>query len=229
MQVARARPQQPGNWIENEFGGLRLWDTRLRQRLYQVAEDFWRLLPSPSITRRCADRARTMGASRFFKNPKVNMHHLLEAHRQAAIERMAKHPLVLVPQDTTSLNDTGHRDLEARGPIGNQVEGGPSGLILHNSHAFTPDGVPLGVVTPDCWARDPEAHGTRRGPEERESGKWLAAWTALQDIAPQLPDTTLVSRPVRLYTFFLNNPGHFSCQSCRACTGAMCPNARWGI
>ena len=27
---------------------------------------------------------------------------------------------------------------------------------------------------------------------------------------------TLMSRPVRLYTFFLNNPGHRSCQSCRA-------------
>ncbi len=25
-----------------------------------------------------------------------------------------------------------------------------------------------------------------------------------------------LSRPVRLYTFFLNNPGHRSCQSCRA-------------
>ncbi len=193
VQVARERPQQPRNWIENEFGGLRLWDTRLRQRLYQVAEDFWSLLPSPSLTRRCADRARTMGAYRFFKNPKVNMHHLLEAHRQAVIERMAEHPLVLVPQDTTSLNYTGHRDLEAMGPIGNKVEGGPIGLILHNSHAFTPDGVPLGVVTADCWAREPEAHGTRRAQEERESGKWLDAWTALQDIAPQLPDTTLVS------------------------------------
>ena len=27
---------------------------------------------------------------------------------------------------------------------------------------------------------------------------------------------TYMSRPVRLYTFFLNNPGHRSCQSCRA-------------
>ena len=69
--LPRERPQHPANWIENEFGGLRLWDARLRERLYQVAEDFWSRLQSPSLTRRCADRARTMGAYRFFRNPKV--------------------------------------------------------------------------------------------------------------------------------------------------------------
>ena len=44
------------------------------------------------------------------------------------------------------------------GPIGNKVEGSPVGLLLHNSHAFTPDGgVPLGVVSAACWARDPQS------------------------------------------------------------------------
>ena len=187
------RPTHPKNWIENEFGGLRVWDARLKQRLYQIAEDFWSRLQSPSLTRRCADRARTIGAYRFFKNPNVNLTNLIDAHRQAVIERMAEHPLVLVPQDTTSLNYTSHRDAGDMGPIGSKVKGGPVGLILHNSHAFTPDGVPLGVVTADCWARDPEAHGQRRPPEERESNKWLDAYGMLQKIAPQLPDTTLVS------------------------------------
>jgi hypothetical protein len=41
--------------------------------------------------------------------------------------------------------------------------------------------------------RAPEAHGQRRPPEERESNKWLDAYGMLQKIAPQLPDTTLVS------------------------------------
>ena len=35
-------------------------------------------------------------------------------------------------------------------------------------------------------------------------------------IDPVLSYGTYLSRPVRLYTFFLNNPGHRSCQSCRA-------------
>jgi len=199
------RPLTPRNWAENEFGGLRVWDTRLRARLYQIAEDFWSHLHAPSLTRRCADRARTVGAYRFFQNPKVNMDLLLDAHRQAVIERMAEHPVVLVPQDTTTLNYTGHRDAGAMGPIGTKVEGGPVGLILHNSHAFTPDGVPLGVVSAECWARDPEAHGRKRGPDERESRKWLDAYATLQAIAPQVPNTLLVSvgdREADLFALF---------------------------
>jgi len=192
-RLPRERPQHPEDWIENEFGGLKLWDTRLKRRLYRVAEDFWSHLQSESLTRRCADRARTMGAYRFLQNPKVNMTLLLEAHRQAVIARMAEHPLVLVPQDTTALNYTGHRDAGDMGPIGTKVEGGPIGLILHNSHAFTPDGVPLGVVSAEAWARDPETHGRKRALEERESRKWLDAYATLQGVAPQLPNTTLVS------------------------------------
>ena len=54
------------------------------------------------------------------------------------------------------------------------------------------------------------------------------------DVAAALfidPDTArgYMSSPMRLYTFFLNNSGRFSCQSFSACTGEMCPNARCGI
>jgi len=66
----------------------------------------------------------------------VTMLILLEAHRQAVIARMAAPRLVLVPQDTISINDTGHRDAEAMGPIGSRTQGGPIGLTMHNSHAF---------------------------------------------------------------------------------------------
>ena len=187
------RPQTPAHWAEAEFGGLKVWDARLKQRLYQLAEDFWGDAQSRSLTRRCADRARTVAAYRFFKNPRINMQLVLGAHREAVIERMGAQPLVLVPQDTTTLNYTGHRDTAGLGPIGSKTEGGPVGLVLHNSHAFTPDGVPLGVVSAECWARDPAAHQTRREAEVRESGKWLAAYRTLQAMAPQVPQTTLVS------------------------------------
>jgi len=56
-----------------------------------------------------------MGVYPFFRNPKVTMAILLETHRQAVIERMAAHRLVLVPQDTSSINDTDHRDAEEMG------------------------------------------------------------------------------------------------------------------
>ncbi|RXM22343.1 hypothetical protein EO238_24315, partial [Citrobacter sp. AAK_AS5] len=62
------------------------------------------------------------------------------------------------------------------------------GLVLHNSHAFTPAGVPLGVVSAECWARDPAEHQNRREPAVRESGKWLAAYRTLQEMAPRVPN-----------------------------------------
>ena len=187
------RPQTPAHWAEAEFGGLQVWDARLKQRLYHLAEDFWGDAQSRSLTRRCADRARTVAAYRFFRNPRINMQLVLGAHREAVIERMRDQPLVLVPQDTTSLNYTGHPDTAGLGPIGSKTAGGPVGLLLHHSQAFTPDGVPLGVVSAECWARDPAEHHCRREPAVRESGKWLAAYQTLVDLAPQVPQTTLVS------------------------------------
>ena len=187
------RPQTPAHWAEAEFGGLQVWDARLKQRLYHLAEDFWGDAQSRSLTRRCADRARTVAAYRFFRNPRINMQLVLGAHREAVIERMRDQPLVLVPQDTTSLNYTGHPDTAGLGPIGSKTAGGPVGLLLHHSQAFTPDGVPLGVVSAECWARDPAEHHGRREPEVRESGKWLAAYQTLVDLAPRVPQTTLVS------------------------------------
>ena len=138
------RPQAPADWTEEEFGGLKVWDARLKHRLYQLAEDFWGDAQSRSLTRRCADRARTVAAYRFFRNPRINMQVIVGAHREAVIARMGAQPLILVPQDTTSLNYTGHPDTAGLGPIGSKTAGGPVGLLLHNSHAFTPDGVPLG-------------------------------------------------------------------------------------
>ncbi len=64
----------------------------------------------------------------------------------------------------------------------------------------------LGVVSAECWARDPAPHQTRREPEVRESGKWLAAYRTLQDLAPRLPHTTLVSigdREADLFELFV--------------------------
>jgi len=189
----RECPDNPQRWAETEFGALQVWDTRLKRRAFDLAEDFFGHAQARSLSRRCAERARTVAAYRFFQNPKISMHTLLQAHREAVIGRMRAHPVVLVPQDTTFLNYSAHPGTQGLGPIGTKLEGGPIGLVLHNSHAFTPQGVPLGVVSADCWARDPAEHGSRRAPDDRESRKWLDAWRVLQEIAPRVPQTQLVS------------------------------------
>jgi hypothetical protein len=49
------------------------------------------------------------------------------------------------------------------------------------------------VVSAERWARDPDQHGQQRPPDGRESRKWLDAYQVLQDIAPRVPETCLVS------------------------------------
>ena len=59
---------------------------------------------------------------------------------------------------------------------------------------------------------------------EVADGRMLAQGAPLQEGGPGNPQQAAhlpraidpLSRPVRLYTFFLNNAGHLSCQSCRA-------------
>jgi len=60
------------NWAEDEFGSIRLFDHRLKERLYTIARDFYNK-PQSNIPEACGSKARTMGAYRFFQNEKVTM------------------------------------------------------------------------------------------------------------------------------------------------------------
>jgi len=57
----------PSNWAQEEFGRVRLHDERLKERLYRISEDFYGCMEG-SIPQACGgDKARTMGAYRFFQ------------------------------------------------------------------------------------------------------------------------------------------------------------------
>jgi hypothetical protein len=106
---------------------------------------------------------------------------------------MRAHPLVLVPQDESSLVFAAHPGSEGLGPVGTRLAGGPIGLMLHDSLAFTPQGVPLGVVWAECRAGDSAGPSQQRPADERSSRQGLEAYRVLRDIAPRVPDTCLVS------------------------------------
>jgi hypothetical protein len=63
-------------------------------------------------------------------------------------------------------------------------------LLLHTALALTTEGVPVGRLSQESWARDPATFGTaaqrrRRPVVEKESQKWL---TGLQRVAAALPE-----------------------------------------
>ena len=188
--------ESPASWAHDEFGRVRFYDDRLKERLYTIAQDFFGC-PQGSIPEACGAKARTMGAYRFFQNPKVTMDVLLTAHAEATIERSKKHRIVLAPQDTTTLNYTTHPMTEGLGPVGNKADQA-IGLLLHDTVAFTEEGTPLGVLDAQCWARDPKDRGKRvrrkQLPiEQKESQKWLRSFRKVAEVQKACPDTKLIS------------------------------------
>jgi hypothetical protein len=203
------RPEAPKHWAEEEFGTVRLYDERLKQRLYTIAQDFYKD-PQASIPEACGSKAGAMGAYRFFQNPKVTMDVVLTAHTEATIERIKEHRVVLVPQDTTTLNYSTHPMTEGLGPV-NNTDDHAVGLLLHDTLAFTENGTPLGILDAQCWARDPKEKGKRYRRkelpiEQKESMKWLRSFQKSARVQKLCPETMLVvmgDRESDIYELFL--------------------------
>jgi hypothetical protein len=205
-----ARPKAaPVDWAEEEFGEAQLGDKRLGKRLCVLARDFY-ARPQSNVPQRCGGQiAKTKAVYRFFDHPKVNMEAVLQPHYQATGQRMAKEPVVLVAQDSTSLNYNTHPATENLGSL--STSKGMIGLMVHDSLAFNVEGTPLGLVDLQCWARDPEQfgkkHKRRKLPfEEKESVKWLRSLEATERIQSQCPQTQIVSigdREADIYELFV--------------------------
>lgn len=186
----------PAHWAEEEFGGVRLYDNRLKIRLYKIAQDFYHR-PQANVPEACGNKAGTIGAYRFFQNERVTMDVLLDAHIEATLSRLREHQVVLAPQDTTILNYSTHPMTEGLGPI-NTIDDETIGLILHDTLAFTEEGTPLGILDAQCWSRDPSEQGKKyqrheRPIEQKESMKWLRSFQRVSEVQKLCPTTMLVS------------------------------------
>jgi hypothetical protein len=204
------RPATPPGWVHREFGGAKLGDHRLSQRLLDLGASFF-ARPQANIPQACGSLAAAKAAYRFFDNQRVTMDALLEPHHQATIERMRHEPVVLVAQDTTSLCYTTHPGMQGLGPISNTVNG-PQGIEVHSAQAFTPAGLPLGVLDIEAWARDPAEFGKRKACnskpiEDKESNKWLTALVPIAAAAARCPNSrvvTLADREADIYEYLLD-------------------------
>ena len=173
-----------------EFHGLDLGDERLNQRLLVLAETFG-AQPEAAINQASADWQATKAAYAFFANPKAQPADILLPHQQRTLERMAAYPFVLAVQDTSFLNYTHHPATSGLGPIG----GGQRGLVMHSTLAFTPQGLPLGLLDQQLWARADVAGSRYQARErpiaEKESHKWLSALRESVTMTPS--EITLVT------------------------------------
>lgn len=188
-------------WSVREFDGIDLGDARLNRRLLTLAEAFG-AHPQASINQASADWQATKAAYAFFANPHALPAEILLPHQQRTLERMAAHPLVLAIQDTTLLNYTHHPATSGLGPIG----GGQRGLVMHSTLAATPQGLPLGVLDQQIWARPEPDKPTKRAKQrpmsEKESQKWLTALRETVSITPsEIRLVTIADREADIFEF----------------------------
>jgi hypothetical protein len=184
------------DWCARELETLDLGDARLNRRAVAILEA--RLAqPEATFFGSFSDWAQAKGAYSLIEQSRadVNFERLLAPHREATLARMAAETVVLLPQDTTTLNYTGLRQTSGLGPLG---ENKARGLWMHSTLAFRQDGVPLGVLDAQIWARPEERVEEVRGRnaksvDEKESGRWLQALGQAAEAARRLPHVQLIS------------------------------------
>ena len=181
------------DWCAYELAGLDLGDQRRCQRAVKILQARWQQ-PQASFYGSFAGWTPAKGAYGLIEHPsqEISLQSLLEPHSQATQARMAAEPLVLLPQDTTGLNYSGLRQTTGLGPLGEEIG---QGLWLHSLLAFRPDGVPLGLLQAQCWARpsQPAAPGRNaKSIDEKESFRWIEGLRSAAVAARRMPQTQLV-------------------------------------
>jgi len=117
---------------------------------------------------------------------------VLKPHLKQTARRMAAEKVVLLAQDTTTLNYSG---LEQTQGLGSTAPAGSRGLFLHALLAFRLDAIPLGVAWAEVWARPAVSDTDKRDEQsvaDKESGRWLLAFQAAAQRAFQMPQTQLI-------------------------------------
>ena len=185
--------QTPRDWIEAELGGANMGDARLSARLLEMTGQFYDK-PTANIPQACGSAMAAKAAYRFLDNEKIRWRAILEPHYAATEARVRDEALVLVAQDTTTLNYSSHPNTEGLGPIGHQGEK-VRGLMVHDTLAFNAQGVPLGLLDLQCWAREGtgsrhERHGLPI--EAKESFKWIESYAAVCAVQARCRKTQMV-------------------------------------
>lgn len=192
-------------WMNDVGARLELGDARLKERFARLVEAFVER-PTASIPEACGRWAATQAAYRFFDNDAVVPDTLREVMAQATAARAQGRAVVLAVQDTTSFDYTSHTDTSGLGPLENPQH---RGLFAHSTLAVDPDdGVPLGIVGQQVWARDSQVVGKRQARkavpiEAKESKRWLVG---LQETEARLSTVarvvTVADREADIYELF---------------------------
>jgi hypothetical protein len=132
----------------------------------------------------------------IFAKPHMNTSSMLEGHIASTVSRCqsSTSSRIIVPQDTTYYNYSGHVKMEGLKPI----QGNVKGIIQHNALAVEESGIPLGLLYQHNWTRG-GAHDF-----ENESTKWFEGLKAVNKHATAItkPIVVVQDREADIFTFF---------------------------
>ena len=217
-------------WALEEMNEADLGDKRLNERLRQIVSNLGER-PTASIPAACGGHAELTAAYRFFDNERVTPENILAPHFAMTRQRIAAQEVALFVQDTSEIDVTRPKQKVAgAGPLDRSSR---RGAFLHLMEAFSVDGVPLGAVWCDIWARDEaslelSAEEKRRqrkeAPiEEKESYRWIQGVQQVRDVAQAYPEVKCIAisdSESDIYELFIEprgeiNPVHWLVRFCQ--------------
>lgn len=178
------------SWVAKELQGANLGDARRNRRLVKIVSDL-AAQPNTSVPQASGNWAATQAAYDFWANPRVKADDIKAAHQTSTVGRVQGQPVVLTLQDTTELNFTDHPGKKGMGYLDSRFS---RGLKVHSTFCVSSQGVPLGLLNQQVWARDLKDLGKKhlrhkKETKDKESQRWI---TALGDTEAQLPAQTTV-------------------------------------
>lgn len=192
------------SWAEEELRTMETRDVRRPRRLAVILETLVRR-PGRSLPQTFRSKAELNATYYALSSEHILPEEILASHRNATVARLQVHPLVIVPNDTTSLDYTTHESVFGLGHLETKSQ---MGLFAHTAIAVTPNGVMLGTLHQQTWTRDPEAFGKKhtrrqRTTDQKESQKWLATVETVQRAVPETTTAVVTGdREADLYALF---------------------------
>ena len=183
------------HWVVGETSSADLGDERLNRRLELVLR---RLADQPEKSIPAASRGwgETQAAYRFFDNEKVTAQKVLSPHREATLQRVRQHAVVLCVEDTSELDFTSRPKTEGLGPLNYELT---RGINIHPMIAVTPEGLCLGVLEFWRWVRDAGDHGGKdrqnrlsRPLEQKESLRWVEGYKKVCGLKGEVGEAQMV-------------------------------------
>jgi hypothetical protein len=190
-------------WAVAELKFANLGDVRRQKRLVRMVCDL-ASQPHASVPQASGDWAATQAAYDFWASPRIKAEAIRQAHQRSTSERIKPHPIVLAIQDTTELNFSHHKSKVGMGYLDSAT---CQGLKVHSVFCSSAEGVPLGVLHQQVWAREPSNLGKKHSrhqkeTKDKESQRWLSALEATENVMPQSTTVvTVADREADIYDF----------------------------